>query len=1022
MPWPMRGRPALIHVFGRHELDLELHELRRDGERLAVQPKVFALLAHLVRNRERAVSRSELQTILWPHEKVGRTSLTRAVAGAREAVGDDGDAQRVIRTLRSAGYRFVAEVAERRAGPGASVATPFVGREAVLASLERALDLASAGHGSLALLRGPAGIGKTRTADEVRERARARGFAVLAGSCLEGGAAPPFWPWVQLLRAMLEALPQGAGVQALGSGAAEILQAMPALAPSGTRIPAPPAIDPVQQRFRLHDSVAGLLRRGATARPVLVLLDDLHCADLSSLELLEHVARGLRDARVLVVGTHRDAADESAASRSLARLARIATGFDLGGLSPDDLSRWVELWQGHKPEPARVSALHQRTGGNPLFVSQLLGAPLGAATDDPPRGVRDAIRRQLERFTPRASATLVAAAALGNEFALGTLASVCRRSPAALLGDLDGPVRERVLLESPEGVARYRFAHGLFPEVLLADQDAAARARLHARVAKALLAHYGAHADAHVEEIARHFVRAAPGGDALSAVDWCVRAAERALARTAYLEAAQHFEAAQGALDLVRAPPRRRAELLVRAAEAYVLAGNLEAARERFRRGAGIARALRDKLLLARAAIGVNIHDETGRVDAEGVALVEEALATGARGALRARLLSMLAKSLYFGDSRERSLELARDAVERARRAGDTRVLAEVLRDLLFVLSGPDRSVEREATFEEVAALARSSGDRELCAWVWSGRVHRALERGARAELEQAMQAYAELARELRQPAFLWYELEHRSMLALLSGELADAERLSAEALRAGVRVQPDLAEQWGAVRRCILLRELGRGEELAAGVRQIATRFPRIVTWRAVAALFDMDAGRLDAVRATLRELGANELAAVERDTNWEITLAILGELCGGVGEGGPAAAVYTALLPCAARHVAIGLSIASYGSAERYLGLLARAMGNLDASVAHLERAVRSNDAMGARAWAAHARLELAQALVARGAGGDGADAAALAARARAEAQALGLLVLARRAGELDRATPGPVTLLPRARRLPR
>jgi tetratricopeptide (TPR) repeat protein len=248
-------------------------------------------------------------------------------------------------------------------------------------------------------------------------------------------------------------------------------------------------------------------------------------------------------------------------------------------------------------------------------------------------------------------------------------------------------------------------------------------------------------------------------------------------------------------------------------------------------------------------------------------------------------------------------------------------------------------------------------------------------------------------------------------MLALLSGDFAASARLGDETLRDGMRVQPDLAEQWSAVRRCILLRELGRGEELAAGVREIAARFPRLVTWRAVAALFDLDAGRLDAAREAVRELCAARLAAIERDTNWEISLAILGELCGGLGEGDAAAVVYEALLPHADRHVVIGLSIASYGSAQRYLGLLARARGDLAAAVAHLEEAVRSNDDAGARPWATHARLELAGALASLDPNRGRERSLELAARARRDAEALGMVVAAERARVRPRTRAGLV-----------
>ncbi len=1014
----------MIYAWGGCEIDEERHELRRDGDRIAVQPKVFAVLLHLVRNRARAVSKKELLAQVWPGETVGRTSLTRAINAARAALGDDGDQQAAIRTVRGMGYRLVAAVSERRSAregvtrvavaPGT---TPFVGREELLTALEALLEELSAGRGALALLCGPAGIGKTRTLSELAERAAAAGVAVLAGSCVEDRGAPPFWPWISVLRALSRSRSRDDLRRVVGPGSADLVQAMPALAEHLPELPESPAIDPPQRRFRLHESVAAALRRASEVTPLLVVIDDLHAADLSSLDLLEHVARALRDSPVLLVGAHREVDSDSGVSRALARLSRPARTFELSGLSSAELARWLELSTGRAPDTAEVATLRERTGGNPLFVSQIFASH--AVGGPPPRGVRQEIQRQLERFSARARSALLHAAALGREFALGPLSAATRRSPAALLGDLGDAIRDRIVAEIPDSVGRYRFAHGLFGEVLLAELSVAERARLHGRVAAALVTHHGERAESHVEEIAHHFLRAAPGGDAAAGVEWCVRAGERALERTAFEQAAQHFENALESLDLTRAEPVRRAELLLRAGEAHALAGNLEAARERFRRGAAIAGALGNDALLVRAALGMQNRDETGRVDAEGVALLEEALAlVGLENtSVRARLLGMLAKSLYFGDSQERSIELARQAVEVARSSQDAAALASVLRDLSFVLSGPDESRERARTLREIGALARTSHDRELHCYLWRERVRARLERGERKSLEQAIEAHERLGAELRQPYFVWYAHEHRAMLALLRGELARAETLSNEALRYGARIQPDLAFQWNGVRRCILLRELGRGEELVEPLRKIIGAFPGVITWRAVAALLDLDAGRLDRARDAVRSLVSHELSAIPRNTNWLITLAILGELCGSLGDADLAAPLYPALLAHADRHVAIGLSIASYGSVARYLGLVAKAIGDLDAAAEHLAHAVESNESAGALAWAAHVRQELAEALLARGASGDRRQALELSTRARSDAESLGMGVVARRARELEDELLRPIPIRSRA-----
>ena len=199
--------------------------------------------------------------------------------------------------------------------------------------------------------------------------------------------------------------------------------------------------------------------------------------------------------------------------------------------------------------------------------------------------------------------------------------------------------------------------------------------------------------------------------------------------------------------------------------------------------------------------------------------------------------------------------------------------------------------------------------------------------------------------------------------------------------------------------------------------MRKIIAAFPGVITWRAVAALLDLDAGRPDRARDAVSSLVSHDLSAIPRNANWLITLAILGELCGSLGAADLAAPLYPALLAHADRHVAIGLSIASYGSVERYLGLVAKATGGLDAAAEHLARAVESNESAGALPWAAHARQELAEVLLARGASGDRRQALELSTRARSDAESLGMVVVARRARALEEELRRPIPIRSRA-----
>ena len=182
----------------------------------------------------------------------------------------------------------------------------FVGRERELAELLAGLDDAFSGHGRLFLLVGEPGIGKSRLADELIARAKARGANVLVGRCWEAGGAPAYWPWVQSLRAYVrEADPATMRAQ-VGAGATDLAQLLPELRALFPGLPEPPAVEVEGARFRLFDAVSSLLTSAARARPLVLVFDDLHAADEPSLLLLQFVARQLSENRVLVVGAYRD--------------------------------------------------------------------------------------------------------------------------------------------------------------------------------------------------------------------------------------------------------------------------------------------------------------------------------------------------------------------------------------------------------------------------------------------------------------------------------------------------------------------------------------------------------------------------------------------------------------------------------------------------------------------------------------------------------------------------------------------
>jgi DNA-binding SARP family transcriptional activator len=344
----------------------------------------------------------------------------------------------------------------------------FVGRDAELAELVSGLEDALSGHGRLFLLVGEPGIGKSRLADEVIRRSRARGATVLTGRCWEAGGAPPYWPWVQSLRGYVrDADPESLRSQ-LGSGAPYLVQLLPELRDRFADVAEPVSLESEGDRFRLFDAVAEFLRSAAQEGPIVLVLDDLHAADTPSLLLLQFVARELGSMRVLLVGACRDV-DPTPSQPLTLLLGALASEPDahrisLRGLSRDEVAEYVELAASEIASPTLASALHDETEGNPLFVGETVRL-LAAESDmrgEPamviPETVRDVIARRLARLSDECNRILVLASILGREFELDGLAGVSGVSEEELLETLDEAMVARVVSDIPgvQGAPSFR--------------------------------------------------------------------------------------------------------------------------------------------------------------------------------------------------------------------------------------------------------------------------------------------------------------------------------------------------------------------------------------------------------------------------------------------------------------------------------------------------------------------------------------------------------------------------------------
>jgi predicted ATPase len=550
------------------------------------------------------------------------------------------------------------------------VTTPFVGRQAELAALTADLDAAAGGPGGVVLLAGEPGIGKTRLAEELAAKATARGALVLWGRCWEGEGAPAFWPWIQLVRGYVQASDPAALRHDVGAGAADIAQLVPAVRDLVPDLPAPPPTEPEAARFRLFDSLAGFLRAAAARRPLLLVLDDLHWADVPSLALLRFVGRELEGAGLLVVGIYRHA-EVDGGQALLGTIADLTRGRGcrrllLGGLDQRDVASFVALVAGVAPPPGLAAAVYRRTDGNPFFVTEVVRLLASKGGLDPghagspwvaagglPEGVKAVVAERLARLSDDCHRVLEVAAVVGRDFQLRALQPASGLATERLLGLLEEAEAARVIASVPGGLGRWRFAHALVREVLYEGLPAARRVGLHGRVGEALEAVYAADPGPHLAELAHHFVTAAPGGQEMvaRAVQVASLAGRRALELLAWEDAAGLFERALAALELAERPDQReRCELLLALGEARMAASDVAAARAAYQQAGELARRIAAPELLARANLGLGLAFTAGIVDPVEVGLLEEALVALGEGdsLLRARVLARLARALLF--------------------------------------------------------------------------------------------------------------------------------------------------------------------------------------------------------------------------------------------------------------------------------------------------------------------------------------------------------------------------------------
>jgi hypothetical protein len=885
----------------------------------------------------------------------------------------------------------------------------IVGRLAESQQLVGALDDALDGQGSVAFITGDAGIGKTTLARGLIEHAEQHGIPAVWSVGLSAEAAPAYWHWSQVLRAIATWPDASELMRSLGGRVGWLALIAPDLELAAP-LPAE-AKDVDEGRFHLYDALLALLETAAERSALLIVLDDLHAADEASLLALSFIAQSIDDKRILIVGAQRDVASRptAAAIPQPSELLRPARTIALQGLEPDDVSRLIEIRNSVVPSPAAVGRIHRVTAGNPLFVAELSSLLDADQLRDEraiatralplPAGVRDAITARLGPMSQTAREVLEVAAVIGERFRLTTVAGAMSVDSVQVLDVLDQAVGLRLVRSLDDPPDGYAFAHGLIQATLYETLPTGRRAELHAAVGDTLRRGYDVAAGEGLAEIAHHLLHAAPVKDPRQAVSFARRAGDRAMERFAYEQAAALYARAlaTGAFD-----ERQRIELMQSLGEAQTRAGDTDGARATLTAAAELAQAHDDAEALTRATLALGIWGLTPGFDRELVRLAElsvQRLQEADNPSLLARAKGFLAAALHWSGQLERRRRLSDEALalarsEHARRAdrGSARTLAYVLGRYLLARWGPDSGREDFAISDELLALTQELEHTELELLTRNWRVSVMLELGRFALVDAEIARVEQMANELRQPRAMVFLPLHRAIRAAGAGRLEEAERLNAESAAIASRVRGSVVELAGAAQLVMLRLQQGRLAELEPLLRAMASSHPEMVGFGSALVAALLQAGRMDEAREQLAFLTARGLDGFPVDSSHVIMLVLVAEVAAELGDRTRAGELYEWLAPYSGRWAVSPAAFALW-PVDRSLGRLATVAGWPERALERIADARRQSQSARALPSVALTALDEARALRARGLPEDRSRVATLAREARELAQRIGM-----------------------------
>lgn len=991
----------MLYRFREFEFDNPSRVLLRRGQEVPIGQLGIDLLLFLLENRDRVVGKDELRESIWEGRRTGASTIPTAINSLRQSLGDSPRESELIRTVYGRGYRWVAAVEVSKEGPRRRDETGrarrgFFGRSAELAELER-LAASELEHASSALVAGGAGQGKSRLLEEFALLARRRGCAIALGQCPEVSGSPPFWPWIQVLR--------GVGCENLQEIRASV-----------ERMDTRSAEGADATRFVFFEGVARALEGCAATSPLIVLLDDIHAADLPSILLYEALTASLRPVGVRFVATLRRGdllARGAAVSDRVLRTPSVCQ-IELSGLARADSRALVDSLAKFELTTAVLDALMERSGGNPFFLDQLV-----RQLNDPPiqgdcelaerlsstaPGIKTSTEACLRSIPASVRMVLCAAAVAGREFDLGVLQRLTGLREAALLNALDQAV-SRGLVRSNGGIA-YSFSHVLVRDALYEGLDPKERSRLHAAVVAALREIHGVLTGAVACEAARHSVGVLDVEDPAEALELLSEAARWSEVNLGYEEAARYLQSALDVLDRGgRGGPIVRADILIRLAAAQRRSGRALESAATSRKAAELARRCHEPRLLARAALGYApgfFAIEAGVVDEYLIAALEEAWAVCDQcdPGMRARILGRLAIALYWSDRHSECAGLADQAIKEAAQCSEVsaKVFAATSREV--ACWGPGNALGRAELAKNAIDLAEAAGDREMELVYRLFRLTSLLQVGRFSEVQQELAEFSKRAVASLNTSALWYRDLFGALFSMIGGDWERAEELTTSFEELGQRVSDRNADN------CVVIHNLYRHIECGdprLGLKlaeEQSKKFPRLKAYDCARIFFAAASGETSLAERMFRRLVEPGCVRLTRNAEWLVSMGLLAESCALLRDRRRAKTLFHELAPHEDEYLVVVFSVAVWRPVSFFLARLATTAGAFAEAERLFLRAEDQSQRLNARPWLAHAQMGHAELLRKRADSGDGKRARELALSAEDHARELEMRPLLARA----------------------